>query len=220
MPEEKKQPGFFVVRGVNKEARNTLRSLSLARYGKPSASQYVRDLIYERVRQAEKPKSKPDLSTPMRRIQMSLPEACLEQITELAGEGSTPQLFITSLIYERLGTPQLDSNAVDALRQSNYQLTKIGINVNQIARAFNQLVVAYQGKDKLPPVAREMDKLKGTIKNHTDLVLSVLEQGTFITNTRGKGSGNKKRLETLAKRAEQGGSKSNGSKKKISRKRK
>jgi hypothetical protein len=72
--------------------------------------------------------------------------------------------------------------------------------------------MTYQGKDKLPPIGREMDKLKKTIKDHTDLVLDVLDRGTVVVETRGRGTGNEKRKATLEKKA--------GGKKTVSRTRK
>ncbi len=99
-----------------------------------------------------------------------------------------------------LGTPQLYPDAIETLRNANYNLAKIGANVNQIAKAFNQLVLNYQGKDTLPPIGREMTKLKKEVAAHIEMVLNVLNQGTVIHETRGRGTGNAKHEATLARK--------------------
>lgn len=204
MAAEKKSETVLVVRGVDDEAKERLQALALARYGKANASQYVRDLIDEALRREVADKTPPDLTSEMRRFQITVPMDCYDRMCQRADERfSSPQFYVAGLIYKDLGVPQLYADQVEVLRNSNYNLAKIGANINQIARAFNSLVVNYQGKDKLPPIGREMDKLKNAISDHTEKVLSVLNQGTVMVETRGRGSGNAKRKATMDKK--QGG---------------
>lgn len=194
------------VRDVSAETKKKLQELSKKAYGKTNASQYVRALISDAIRTKEAlpPTWKMSPDAPMRRIQISIPSDCLEQLKERAEKRfSTPNYFIASLIYRELGVAQLHADEVETLRNSNYYLAKVGININQIAKAFNQLVMHYQGKDKLPPIAKDMDKLKKTVDDHIKRVLGVLNAGTTIAETRGRGSGNEKRKATLAKNFKQ-----------------
>lgn len=198
---EKKSETLLKVRGVDDETKERLQALAHARYGKANASQYIRDLIDEALRREVVDKTPPDLTSEMRRFQITIPMDCYDRMCQKAeARFSSPQFYVAGLIYKDLGVPQLHVDQVEVLRNSNYNLAKIGSNVNQIARAFNQLVLHYQGKDKLPAIGREMDKLKKIISDHTEKVLNVLNQGTVMMETRGRGSGNAKREATLSKK--------------------
>lgn len=194
------KPSVLRVKGIDDDTKSKLQELALQRYGKANASQYVRDLIADAVQKQKVPTPHVDLKSEMTRKQITIPQDCFDLVEQRAEKRfSTAQYYITSLIYKDLGVPQLHADEVEVLRSSNYNLAKIGTNINQIARAFNQLVIQYQGKDKLPPIGRDMDKLKRIISDHIEKVLGVLNLGTVIIESRGKGSGNEKRKATLEK---------------------
>lgn len=183
----KKNDEYLRVRGVNAETKEKLQEMALRRFGTTNFSALVRELIATEISRGEKEKSLPDLNTKMRRVQISVPESCLQRIEKIAeSRFSTPSFFITTLIYEKLGVKQFQVDEVEALRTSNYALAKIGININQIARAFNTIVLA-QGVTKLPPISRDMDKLKTTIKDHTEKVLDLLNKGTVVMESSVRG---------------------------------
>lgn len=185
---------FLIVRGIGEEAKAELQKIALRKFGKKNISALVRELIAAEINADKKNKVSPDLGSKMRRVQISIPESCLQQIEQIAeSRFSTPSFFITTLIYEKLGVKQFQVDEVETLRASNYSLTKIGNNLNQIARAFNTIVLA-QGAAKLPPISRDMDKLKGAIKEHTEKVLALLNKGTVIMESRVRGGKSKKNI--------------------------
>lgn len=188
----KKTDDFLIVRGIGEEAKAELQKIALQKFGKKNISALVRELIAAEIDAVEKQKTSPDLSSKMRRIQISIPESCLQQIEQIADSRfSTPSFFITTLIYEKLGVKQFQIDEVETLRTSNYSLAKIGNNLNQIARAFNSSVLA-QGAAKLPPISRDMEKLKIVIREHTEKVLDLLNKGTVIMESRVRGGKSKK----------------------------
>lgn len=196
----KKTDDFLIVRGIGEEAKADLQKIALQKYGKKNISALVRELIAAEIDAAGKQKSSPDLSSKMRRVQISIPESCLQQIEQITeSRFSTPSFFITTLIYEKLGVKQFQVDEVEVLRKSNYELARIGININQIARAFNSIVFA-QGVTKLPPISRDMDKLKIVIREHTEKVLDLLNKGTVIMESRVRGGRTKKFKEKLVSR--------------------
>lgn len=187
----KKTDDILIVRGIGEEAKAELQKIALQKFGKKNISALVRELIAAEIDAVEKQKSSPDLSSKMRRVQISIPESCLQQIEQIADSRfSTPSFFITTLIYEKLGVKQFQVDEVEALRISNYSLAKIGNNLNQIARAFNATVLA-QGAPKLPPISRDIEKLKIVIREHTEKVLDLLNKGTVIMESRVRGGKSK-----------------------------
>lgn len=194
MSETRKTNAFLRVRGVDDVTKAKLQEIAFRKFGTRNFSALVRELIATEIAREEKEKSLPDLNARMRRIQISLPESCLQRVEKIAeSRFSTPSFFITTLIYERLGVKQFQVDEVEVLRASNYALAKIGANVNQIARAFNTIVLA-QGKDKLPPISRDMEKLKNAIKDHTEKVLDLLNKGTVVMESRVRGGKKKGNL--------------------------
>lgn len=191
----KKTEDYLRVRGVSAEAKAKLQEIAFRKFGTRNFSALIRELIADEIKSAENEKNSPNLNSKMRRVQISIPESCLQQIEQIAeSRFATPSFFITTLLYEKLGVKQFQIDEVEALRASNYALTKIGNNINQIARAFNTIVLA-QGVVKLPPISRDMEKLKNSIKIHTEKVLELLNKGTVIMESRtrgGRGSNQKK----------------------------
>lgn len=175
------QGSTLIVRNVSAETKDQLRQLARHRYGRLNASQCVRDLISDAVRR-ELPSSTPiPVGEGMRRFQLSIPATAFDEMEQRAEARFTkPHLYIANLIYRDIGIPQLHADEIEVLRNSNYQLAKIGTNVNQIAKVFNQFVTSYQGQEKLPPVAREMDKLGKAIREHLEKVTALLERGSAI----------------------------------------
>lgn len=192
---------FLIVRGIDAETKSQLQEIALRKFGTKNFSALVRELIATEIAKSEKEKASPDLNTKMRRVQISIPESCLHKIEKIAeSRFSTPSFFITTLIYEKLGVKQFQVDEVEALRTSNYGLTKIGNNLNQIARVFNTIVLA-QGAAKLPPISRDMDKLKIVIKEHTEKVLDLLNKGTVVMESSVRGGKAKKLKDEPVSRA-------------------
>jgi hypothetical protein len=73
---------------------------------------------------------------------------------------------------------------------SSYELSKVGTNLNQIAKAFNILV--NDGKGKTPEIGKKLASLRREIKEHTNRVLRVLDAGTVVWEVK-QGRGQKPR---------------------------
>lgn len=180
---------FLKIDGVTPETKIELRKIALQRFGKASASLLIRELIAREL--AEKPaRIKPDIdmSDDMIRLEIRLPKSCLDEIDRLSdAKFSTRNYYISSLVYEHLGVGQLQGDEIEVLRKSNYELSKIGTNLNQLTKAFNQLILRNDG-EKLPEVSKKMVALKREVSMHINRVLRVLEAKTIIWESKGKGS--------------------------------
>ena len=127
------------------------------------------------------------------RVELRLPRAALEQVNDLAeGRFSARNYYLTSVILAHLGQPQLHGDEIEVLRRSNYELAKVGTNLNQVAKAFNTLV-KMRGGEKLPEVGKKLASLRREITEHTGKVLRVLEAGTTVWEAKGRGQRQRKR---------------------------
>lgn len=108
------------------------------------------------------------ISIPKKRIQFSLPIYDYEYLEKLAESSqSSLQYYITVVLLESIyNKKRLLGNEIEVLKKSNYELYKIGVNVNQIARANN----AGDSVD-LP-----INALYNFIKNHVELVQDLLNK--------------------------------------------
>lgn len=182
------------VDGVTDTTKKALQNEALKRYGKANASLLVRALITDELRKNQEfNKPKIDFESVTVRVELRLPKVAVDELSERAERVfSDRNYYINSLIYEHLGSPQLQLQEIEVLRNSNYEMAKIGNNLNQIAKAFN-ILVQMGGGGKLPEIGKKMASLRQEIKAHTNKVLRVLEAKTVVYETKGKGSGARKR---------------------------
>lgn len=169
------------VDGVSPEQKEQLKAMALKRFGKANASLMVRHAISECLKVEERERIKAgDLVGENVRFEMRLPKPVLAEIENRAeARLSSRNYYIGTLIYRELGQAQFQGDEVEILRRSNYELAKIGTNLNQIARAFNLLVLA-GGGGKLPEIGKKIASLRTEIKTHTSKVLRVLESKTVV----------------------------------------
>lgn len=126
--------------GLSHEELEALRELAYQKYGKASISLLARKLLQAQLNQPNEPEPV-NLPAPRhrKRITLRLPDkdrAYLEAAAVLR-RGSINDVardIIQSHIYRH---PMLSAYEADALYQSNYQLLRIGRNLNQIARQLN-----------------------------------------------------------------------------------
>jgi hypothetical protein len=185
---------FLLVDGVDIETKQALKEAALARFGKANASLLVRALISDYLQKGlftvdADEGVEVDLSSDNVRISLSIPESCLNEIDRRADNRLSPRnYYLCNLIFEHLGKPQLMVDEVEALKKSNYQMTKLGINLNNIAKAYSSM--SKNGYVELmPELVKSLNKLKLDIYKHTNMVLKILESGTFIMETKGRGRG-------------------------------
>lgn len=183
------------VDGVPPETKKQLQEAARQLYGKPNASLLVRALIAGHLSKSgatAKPLTAADAGDTVR-VELRLPRAALEQVNDLAeGRFSARNYYLTSVILAHLGQPQLHGDEIEVLRRSNYELAKVGTNLNQVAKAFNTLV-KMGGGEKLPEVGKKIASLRREITEHTGKVLRVLEAGTTVWEAKGRGQRQRKR---------------------------
>jgi hypothetical protein len=183
------------VDGVPPETKKQLREEASRLYGKPNASLLVRSLIAGHLSKLES-KASPLIiaaAADTVRVELRLPRVALEKINDLAeGRFSARNYYLTSLILAHLAQPQLQGDEIEVLRRSNYEMAKVGTNLNQVAKAFNTLV-KMRGGEKLPEVGKKIASLRREITEHTGRVLRVLNAGTTVWETKWRGQRRSKR---------------------------
>ena len=183
------------VDGVSAETLQQLQESAMQLYGKPNASLLVRNLIAAHLSKAGSVALplKPADAQQTQRVELRLPRVAIALLSEIAeSRFSARNYYITSVLLAHLGNPQLQGDEVEVLRRSNYELAKIGTNLNQIAKAFNTLV-KMGGDGKMPEVGKKLSALRSEITEHTKKVLRVLKAGTQIWETQGKGRGQRRK---------------------------
>lgn len=184
------------VDGVSADLKKQLQAAALQKFGKASASELVRHLILEHLAK-EKKQTSPAMkvtaqSEPSKRLEIRLPVSVYSEITKRAdAKFSDRNYYVKSLIYEHIGQPQLHGDEIELLRKSNYEIAKIGSNLNQVAKAFN-ILVKMGGGGKLPELGKKMASLKKDINEHTHKVLRVLNARTVVFEAKGRGQKQKK----------------------------
>jgi predicted DNA-binding protein len=170
------------VDGISQETKKALQKAALEKYGQPNASLLVRTLIADYLAQAAPLSllnsiSETDVKDTVR-VEFRLPRIVFNRITKLAETRLSPRnYYIASIIMAHVGQSQLQGDAIESLRQSNYEMSKIGTNLNQIAKAFNILVNG--GTGNVPEIGKKLASLRREITAHIGRVLKVLDSGTI-----------------------------------------
>lgn len=112
------------------------------------------------------------VSVKKKRIQLSLPFYDYDYLEKLANNSqSSVQYYIKFIILKHLYSQKiLLGNEIEVLKKSNYELFKIGVNVNQIAKANNAGDMI-----ELP-----INQLYNKIQNHIKIVQDLLKSSTDI----------------------------------------
>lgn len=112
------------------------------------------------------------ISVEKKRIQFSLPIYDYNFLEQLATQSkSSIQYYIIAVLRSHLySEKRLLGNEIEVLKKSNYELYKIGVNVNQIAKANNAGDMV-----ELP-----INKLYDFIKNHIKLVENILKENVGV----------------------------------------
>lgn len=104
-----------------------------------------------------------------KRLQLSLRATDYDNLATLAKEtDSSIQYYLIALIIKHLyQQKRLLGNEFELLRQSNYELHKVGVNLNQIAKALNS------NELKVPP---NLESAITKIDGHVDFVKQLLNE--------------------------------------------
>lgn len=164
-------PKKIDVYGLNREELVALRKIAATRYGKASVSLLARKLLQELLEEKPEPAVEAFPQMPAKkRITLRLPDrdcAYLMSVSEQnrSSINDTVRVIIQTHIHK---TPFISKHETDALYRSNYQLLRIGRNLNQIARQLN-------AGENMSLTSRQIKELKAFIDVHTDRVNQVLQ---------------------------------------------
>lgn len=104
-----------------------------------------------------------------KQFRLNIREVDYHNLVKVAKENDTSiQYYANAVLIQHLyGERRLLGNELAVIRQSNYELSRIGVNLNQIARAIHE-------RNYIPPL--EIGYLKTQIDIHTDLVKSIIQK--------------------------------------------
>ncbi len=135
------------VDGVTPSTKKLLQEQALKRFGKPNASLMIRHLVAKHLTHASSdgPKSYATVEQHFDelkvRVELRLPKSVEAELARRAElHLSDRNHYIATLLYSDIGRPQLLGDQIETLRSSNYELAKIGTNLNQMTKALNILV--------------------------------------------------------------------------------
>jgi len=179
------------VEGVDPETKEKLKRIAADKYGRANVSRLLKELVEDYANGSDRRSQNPagvDMASDVERVEVRLPADALRQVEERAEQRlCSRNYYLTSLVYADLAAPQLLGDEIEILRRSNYELAKIGTNLNQVARAFNLLLKA-RGHDKMPELGKKIASLRSDIKAHTNMVLGVLKTKTVVWDRDLKGA--------------------------------
>lgn len=172
----------LLVEGVTPETKRALQQSAKGLYGKPNASLLVRQLITAHLAKGDSAHfalTEEEASDTVR-VELRLPRVAVEEFnTRAEGRFSRRNYYMASILLAALGSPQLQGDEIEVLRRSNYELAKVGTNLNQIAKAFN-ILAKLGGDEKTPEIGKKIASLRREVSEHTNKVLRVLNAGTVI----------------------------------------
>ena len=183
----------FELNGIDEETKEALKNAALKRFGKANAALMIRALIADHLKGSLFDKGEDlvevDLSGDVGRFELSLPQSCIDELDRRAEMRLSPRnYYICNLIFSHLSVPQLQVDEVEVLRGSNYQMAMICTNLDYISRAFNKMV-KNGSSEGIPVFSKELSKLRSTLNKHIKLVSEILDKGTLIMESKGKGRG-------------------------------
>ena len=134
----------FLLKGLTQEQHDFLYEYAQKTLGSKSRTKAILHLIDEKMGNEQKKigniaPSMKATNGKKKRLQISLREAEYNLLDEFTKSNDTSiQFYVVSLILKDLyNQDRLLGNEIEVLRKSNYELYKIGVNVNQIAKALN-----------------------------------------------------------------------------------
>lgn len=153
--------------GLTPDEKEALKKLADEKFGKPSISSLARHLLINELLIKKPVNTINSIDEKNQRHVIRISKASSVRLAELAkSEGMSVNRYIIMLLHAHLHKePTLTMNEVKAVQHSNYQLYKIGVNINQIAKALNSLQSANLSSRFLKQLHESIDKHFTTIGN-------------------------------------------------------
>ncbi|MDK4680031.1 plasmid mobilization relaxosome protein MobC [Kingella negevensis] len=158
--------------GLSHDVINQLQLMALERYGKASASLMLRKLAEKQIRQPENiPTENYQENKQNQRLTLRLPPQQQHYLNQKAQlQYSSLNDVVRDIIAEYITqNPVLSNDEVQALYQSNYQLLRLGRNINQIARQLNSITPTSL-------TSQQLTELSAFLKQHAETVGKVLRK--------------------------------------------
>lgn len=157
------------VYGLTTEEIHELRLIAKERYGKASVSLLAKKLLQAELNYLGQSNQEKNIEN--KRFNLRLPPKHHIYIAKKATQQhSSLNDVIRDIIAEHITqNPVLSNDDVQALYQSNYQLLRLGRNINQLARQFNAI---------LPQsiTTQQLNEIADFLAQHTEKVGKVLRQ--------------------------------------------
>ena len=165
----------LLINGLSDQHKDFLYAYAQKELGSKSRTKAILHLIDEKIKNGENIKNDHLLnietkSDKKKRVQFSLLEHDYNNLKKLADITDTSiHYYIIRLILKDLyGENRLLGNQIEELRKSNYELHKIGVNINQIARALNS--------GESDNIKIDLNQLNDFLKTHVDYVMGILSE--------------------------------------------
>ena len=161
----------FKIRGMTNEQKDFLYEYAKNELGCRSRNKAILHLIDEAMGKTLPAipgnQEVAEIGLKRKRLQLSLLPKDYENLEKLAKltDSSMQYCLIKFLVENLYNEKMLYGGEYELLRKSNYQLHKIGVNLNQIAKAINE------GERKAVPIKM----LSEEIAKHIDMVKEVLD---------------------------------------------
>lgn len=159
----------FRLRNINNDDYQSIKDIAIQHTGSSSPSRLARHLILQKlIEQKSAVDFKHDERT--NRLEIRLPDDAIEKLNvEAAEQAMTLNQYIRLLLITHLAKePVPTTKEVQALRDSNYQLHKLGVNINQVAKAINSGTATSL-------TLKELQNISDTIDNHFGKVGTLLQ---------------------------------------------
>lgn len=158
------------VYGLSPEHIKELQEIAYEKIGKASVSSLAKQLLLQELNSHPKKTILKSHSQESKRLELRITEPFVNQLKERAAEQNmTANRYATLVLYEHITGEFIPTvNEVQALRDSNYQLHKLGVNINQVAKAINSGTATSL-------TLKELQNISDTIDNHFRKVGTLLQ---------------------------------------------
>lgn len=125
--------------GLTNDEKSALQQLANTKLGKPSISSFAKHLLINEITQSKNTKFTEIPERKTERLEVRLSKTASAQLEKLAkAEGMSLNRYAIMILHNHINKENtLTTNEVTAVQHSNYQLYKLGVNLNQIAKALN-----------------------------------------------------------------------------------
>lgn len=165
----------LLVNGLSDQHKEFLYAYAQKELGSKSRTQAILHLINEKMSVDKKEIDKSELSKSFtnnekKRVQISLLEHDYYNLLKVAEKSDTSiyNYIIRLILKDLYNENRLLGVEIEQLRKSNYELHKIGVNINQIARALNS------GDNN--GLVIDLMQLNDLLKKHVDYVMNILSE--------------------------------------------